>query len=121
MRFLYPQWNIATSDTSAALITAHYQQIADRLGYAVQPPLGMVQDWGSRFLTTQGQIGEAIELFRMNARNFPDVVEVHCTLGDTYARQGDDVQALACYETALALRRDDAQIQAKVQALRHKR
>jgi hypothetical protein len=42
MRFLYPEWDIAESDTSAALIKQHYHAIGVRLGYDGVPPLGLV-------------------------------------------------------------------------------
>jgi predicted alpha/beta superfamily hydrolase len=117
LRFLFPQWNIAETDSSAALIRRHYQQMSERLGYTVEPPFGLVRDWGGSFLRA-GKIDDAMEVFRVNVRNFPDSSHAHADLGNTYRTKGDKPNAIASYQKALALNPTDAEIEDKLAELR---
>jgi predicted alpha/beta superfamily hydrolase len=117
IRFIYPEWNIAPTDTTAALIKQHYRRLSGRLGYQVEPPMGMVNDWASRFLSDSKTIDDAIELFRLNTVNFPDSADAFGRLGDAYVRKGDKRAAATNYQKSLKLSPDNAQIQEKLKDL----
>jgi len=113
LRFLYPDWNIADTDTSAAKIRQHYKAISLRLGYDAQPGMGMVSDWGNGFLR-KGKMDDAIAMFQLNADNFPKSADVQVELGDALARKGDKAAAAIAYQKALALSPGNQAIAAKL-------
>jgi predicted alpha/beta superfamily hydrolase len=117
LRFLYPQWNKGDGDSTAALILLHYRRMSDRLGYDVQPPLGLVSGWANDFLRT-GKTADALLLYQLNARNFPRIAWVQTELAEAYVRSGDKTAAIAAYREALSLERDNKEIEAKLNALR---
>jgi predicted alpha/beta superfamily hydrolase len=94
LRFLYPRWNGGEGAESAAAIMAHYRQMSERLGYDVQPPLGLVNDW-----------------------NFPANPGTHIALADAYARSGAKADAINAYRDALRLAPTDRDVAAKIAAL----
>jgi predicted alpha/beta superfamily hydrolase len=117
LRFIYPNWNIAPTDTSATLIKQHYKELSERLGYRVEPPLGMVDDWALRFLNDPAKINDAIELYRLNAKNFPDSPDAYEHLGDAYVQKGDVQDAAASYRKALRLQPGNTQVRDKLERL----
>jgi pimeloyl-ACP methyl ester carboxylesterase len=121
MRYLYPEWDIAESDTSAALIKQHYQAITVRLGYDVEPPLGMVSDWGARFLRQPGKADDALEMFQLNVKNFPHVASVHQDLGEGYARKENMQEAISAYKRALELDPNNPAIAQRLKELQEKK
>jgi predicted alpha/beta superfamily hydrolase len=121
MRYLYPAWDIAESDTSAALIKQHYEAMAVRLGYSVLPPLGMVSDWGSDFLHQPGKVDDALELFQLNVRNFPRSASVYQDLGGGYAQEGKVQEAILAYRKALELDSKNSQIAQRLKELQEKK
>jgi len=116
LRFIYPQWDIAPTDTTAALIKKHYLRLSERLGYAVEPPLGMVSDWGYRFLN-DGKTDDAIELFQLNVKHFPASSDVYSNLGDAYVRKGDRSRARANYKKALELNPSSTETESKLKTV----
>jgi predicted alpha/beta superfamily hydrolase len=121
MRYLYPEWDIAESDTSAALIEQHYHAIGVRLGYDVQPPLGLVSDWGSDFLHQPGKTDDALELYLLNVKNFPRTASVYQDLGEGYAHKGNMHEAISAYKKALELAPNDSQIAQRLKDLQEKK
>jgi len=115
LRFLYPQWNPPEENRSAASIKRHYAAISNRLGYDVQPPLGMVSDWADEFLR-KGEIDDAMEMAQLNVHNFPTNAWAYASLGDVYLRKGDRAGAITAYKKAVGLAPQDADLKAKVDA-----
>ena len=116
LRFLYPQWSITETDTSAELIERHYQRFSERLGYSVQPPLGMVSDWGNGFLR-KGKTDDAIAMFRLNTQNFPNSSDAYLDLGNALAAKGDKVAAKDSYQKAQELSPSNSDIASKLKAV----
>jgi len=116
LRFLYPRWNAPEENRSPSSIRRHYAAISNRLGYAVQPPLGLVNDWADEFLR-RGKVEDAIAMARLNLRNFPDNAWVYGSLGDLYLRKGDSGEAVAAYRRAVDLAPTDDQLKAKLAAI----
>ena len=121
MRYLYTEWDIAETDTSAALIKQHYHAIGVSLASDVEPPLGMVSDWGARFLRQPGKADDALEVLKVNVKNFPRTASVHQDLGAGYAQTGNLQEAIAAYKQALALAPNDSQIAQKLKELQEKK
>jgi hypothetical protein len=115
LRFLYPEWNAPEEDRSAASIQRHYAALSSRLGYDVEPPLGLVSDWIEELLR-KGKLDDAMEMAQLNARNFPKDASVSATLGDVYLRNGNRAEAVAAYRKAVRLAPADDQLKAKLAA-----
>jgi len=115
LRFLYPQWNAPDENRSAASIRSHYAAISSRLGYDVQPPLGLVSDWADEFLR-KGKVDDAIEMARLNVRNFSLNAWAYASLGDAHLRKGDRAEAVAAFRKAVDLAPTDDQLKAKLAA-----
>ena len=113
LRFLYPEWNVSDEDRTAESIKSHYRKMSDRLGYDVQPPFGMVSDWGDDFLR-KGKFVDAIEVYRINVLNFPTNAAAQGSLGDAYLRKGDRASAQASYRRAVELAPDDQDLKARL-------
>ena len=116
LHYLYPQWNPPEENRTAASISRHYATMSSRLGYDVQPPLGLVGDWTDQFLR-KGMIADAIEMARINVRNFSTNAWAHASLGDAYHARGDNPAAIASYKKAVELAPDDKQIKNKLAAV----
>jgi predicted alpha/beta superfamily hydrolase len=115
LRFLYPQWYPPEEIRSAASIKSHYAAISSRLGYDVQPPLGLVGDWADEFLR-KGKVDDAIEIASLNVRNFPENAWAYASLGDAYLRKSDRAEAIVAYKKAVDLAPTDGELKAKLAA-----
>ena len=91
--------------------------MSERLGYDVQPPFGMVSGWGEDLLRRE-KFDDAIEVYRINAGNFPTSAAAHGQLGDAYLRKGDRASAVASYGRAVALAPEDKELKAKLDSAR---
>ncbi len=94
--------------------------MAVRLGYDVEPPLGMVSDWGARFLREPGKADDALEAYQLNVRNFPRSASVYQDLGEDYAQRGDMQKAVSAYKKALELAPNNSQIAQRFKELQKK-
>lgn len=113
LRFLYPQWNVEDPNRTAASVREHYRKMSDRLGYDVQPPFGLVSGWGDDLLRRE-KFDDAIEIYRINAKNFPASAAAHGQLGDAYLRKGDRAGAASSYRRAVELAPEDKELNAKL-------
>lgn len=117
LRFLFPQWNVEEANPTAESIRAHYRKMSDRLGYDVQPPFGLVTDWGDGLLR-RGKFADAIAVYRINVTNFPTNAAAHGQLGDAYLRKGDRASAMASYRRAVELAPEDKELKARLDSAR---
>jgi tetratricopeptide (TPR) repeat protein len=74
---------------------------------------------GDRLLNA-GLTHEALELFRLNTKLFPDAAGVYESLGDAYRTLGDKKAASGCYEKALQLNPGDRGVEEKLKRLENK-
>lgn len=116
LRYLYPAWFPPEENPNAAAINRHYAMMSSRLGYDVQPPLGLVGDWADRFLR-KGMVDDAIAMARINVRNFPTNASAHAALADAYRAKGDKAAAIAGYTKAIELAPGDPQFKDKLAAI----
>jgi len=63
-------------------------------------------------LLGKNKFDEAIKIFRLNTRNFPESANVYDSLGEAYERLGDKDNAVANYKNAVknAEKTDDANL-----------
>lgn len=83
-------------------LKAHYEKLAQRLGYPVLPPELVVNLIGYQALgRNNGR--EAIAIFRHNVALYPKSPNVHDSLGEALEKEGQKAEAAACYAQAVAL------------------
>lgn len=83
-------------------LKAHYERLAQRMGYPVPPPEGVVNTIGYQALARHNG-GEALAIFRHNAALYPDSPNVHDSLGEVLEKEGHQAEAAACYARAVEL------------------
>ena len=75
---------------------------------------------GDRFLKA-GLAHEALEIFRLNAKLFPDSAGVYKSLGDAHQALRDEKAAIGCYQKALQLNPGDRGVEEKLNRLGKKK
>lgn len=94
-----PQEVIAAGDV--ARIDAHFATLRARFGMPERTPEPILNFMGYGQL--QQDPAKAVEIFRENARRFPESANVYDSLGDGLMATGDVAGALAQYERAVQL------------------
>jgi tetratricopeptide (TPR) repeat protein len=78
-----------------------------------------VLNWlGYHFLTWWGRDAEAVEVFELNTRLFPQSANAFDSLGEAYRALGKLEQSIACYEKSLVLNPGNKDVQALIQQLK---
>lgn len=90
------------ADAESAL-NAHFDEVSSRMGYSVLPPEPLVNQLGYGFLR-QKMFAKARAMFAMNIRNYPKSFNVYDSMGDCYAAEGKNDEAIESYGKALELR-----------------
>ncbi|HXD29930.1 MAG TPA: alpha/beta hydrolase-fold protein [Pyrinomonadaceae bacterium] len=81
---------------------AHYQKLAQKFGYAIPVPEGLVNQIGYQYLGA-GKADEAIAAFKLNVEKYPNSANVYDSLGEAYERGGRLDLATPLYEKAQTL------------------
>jgi predicted alpha/beta superfamily hydrolase len=84
------------------LISDHYENISKHLGYTVLPPEEMLKGMGF-YLLSFGSTKNALSLFSLNVKNYPNSAGALETMGDYYASQKDNDKAAEYFKKSLAL------------------
>jgi len=85
----------------------HYAKLSQRAGYTIQIPEPTINLIGYRLMQT-GQLPQAIEVFKANVEAYPKSANVYDSLGEAYERSGSLDLALANYERAAVLGKENA-------------
>ena len=96
-------------------LTAHYQNVSRRMGYAMLPPEGMVNEMGYYYMQ-QGVKDKALSMFSLNIHNYPESANAYDSMGDYYSAQKDKDKAIASYKRSLELK-DNADTKKKLEKL----
>jgi len=120
IRFVYPNWHLAYNSSAfkktmnASIIKDHYAELSKIYGYEVIAPhdeLILI----SRFLRNDStRMKDAIDLLQYNAIHYPGSAINFETLGDTYLKAGDKMNARISYEKALAIEPSRVEIKEKI-------
>ena len=104
MRFIYPNWEPAETDTTTIQIEKHFQQLSSEYGYKILPPESFVNMVGyEQLMSSPGKINDAIDLFKLNIENYPNSFNVYDSMGDAFAQKGDKGKAISNYQKAIEL------------------
>lgn len=108
----HPDWN------QDAMLTAHYRQVSQRMGYTVLPPEDMVNELAYTLLEKH-QMPQALALFERNITNYPNSANAFDSIGDYYLAAGNKPQAIQAFSKSLSLG-DMKETRQKLDALRGK-
>lgn len=92
----HPDWN------QDAMLSAHYRQVSQRMGYTVLPPEDMVNELAYASLEKH-QLPQALALFERNITNYPNSANAFDSLGDYYLAAGNKPQAIEAFSKSLSL------------------
>ena len=92
----HPEWD------RDAVLTAHYQQVSQRMGYKVLPPEDMVNELAYACIEKH-QMAQALALFERNVANYPNSANAFDSLGDYYVAAGDKPQAIQAFSKSLSI------------------
>jgi hypothetical protein len=105
LRKVFDRWRLPVDSTgtfqgSFADFEKHFAALKDRMGYAVSPPEGTVNNVGYGALQS-GRIDDAIRYFELNVRNFPASANVYDSLGEGLEAAGKLESARERYAEAV--------------------
>lgn len=83
-------------------VEAHYKKLSARFNYDVLPPEPLINQLGYQLLG-QGQMEEAITVFKNNVARYPQSANVYDSLAEAYEKQGKLELARPNYEKAVQL------------------
>lgn len=87
----------------SAALGAHFESVSNRLGVTLLPPERFIDEWGYEMLYSQRDVDKAIELFLINATNFPESANVYVSLGEAYRVNGDTQLAIENLEKVIEI------------------
>ena len=98
-------------------VSAHFDEISNRLGVRLVPPGRAINDLGYALLYQLEDVDKAIELFEMNVGNFPTSFRAHGSLGEAYLAKGERALAIAQFEKAIELNPQDSDASLRLREL----
>ena len=96
---LFEGWRAPREADTLAKLMAHYQALSQRFGMDVRVPEQRLNGYGYQLLG-QGKMAEAIEVFELNIKLYPDSPNVYDSLGEALEKKGDLQQAHKNYAEA---------------------
>lgn len=85
-----------------SLLSVHFEMVSARLGYKMLPTEAMVNDMGYSMMGLH-KMDVAYALFKRNTDNYPQSANAWDSLGDFYADNGDNKNAITAYAKSLSL------------------
>jgi uncharacterized protein len=104
-RMIFDGWGMPVDPATEKLVGTlvdvkrHYAELAERLGFPVDPPEGIVNALGYQALGRK-EVLAALGFLRFNAATHPDSPNVYDSLGDALEANGDLAEALQSYSKA---------------------
>lgn len=95
-QYLDPSFNLDS------LLTTHFNNVGQHIGYRVAPPESFVNMYAYSFMWMK-QYDKALGLLKMNIDNFPNSSNVFNSMGDFLILTGDTTGAIENYEKSFKL------------------
>lgn len=102
----FPISNVIANPSLAA-VTAHFEDVSERMGVHIAPAEGIMNFLGYQLLYQAEDIDQAIEVFALNVSNYPKSFNVYDSLGEAYMVRGDTELAIENYEKSMVLNPDN--------------
>ncbi len=108
-----PSRRLSLDDPST--LRLHFDRISERLGVVLFPP----EAWVNRlaFTALRQDLDSAIELFKINAANFPDSYNAYESLGAGYEAKQETALAVESYQRSLELNPANENAKKRLRAL----
>lgn len=101
IKFSPSDWEDAQVDL-ANKIETHYKLVSEKFGFNVKPDESLINSLGYQFLS-MNQMDKSGNLFKLNARLYPESGNVYDSLGDYYAENNNKQKAIESYKKALSI------------------
>ena len=101
IRFIIEKWKPSKTDTTAEMVVKFYANRSKQSGFQELPPEHLINTMGYTCLSNPIKIDEAIKLFELNAKNYPESFTVFDSLGDGYSAKKDNAKAIKAYKKAI--------------------
>ncbi len=103
LQFIFDGWRMPRSafQDGYDAVEAHYRRLTARYGYPIPPPEAVVNNLGY-FNLGQGELDEAIRVFRKNVQSYPASANAYDSLGEALETQGDLAAAREQYALAVS-------------------
>ncbi|MBP6822845.1 MAG: alpha/beta hydrolase [Acidobacteria bacterium] len=102
LRKVFEGWQPTGNVNGLAQIEAHYKKLSARFGYTVLPPETMMNLFGYQ-LVGLGKQEEALAVFKLNVKNYPESANVYDSLAEFYEKTGKLDLAKPNYAKAVEL------------------
>ena len=111
LRFIFDYYKLKISNSELddpnfkldSLLTTHYNNVSEQIGYLVNPDESQVNGLGY-YMLSQKQFSKAEALFKLNIANFPETANCYDGLGDLYLAKGDNAKAIESFKKTLSLK-----------------
>lgn len=111
LRFIFDYYKLKIYDSELenpnfkldSLITTHYINISEQIGYFIKPNESQVNGLGY-YMLRQKQFIKAEALFELNIANYPESANCYDGLGDLYLAKGDKLKAIKSFKKTLSLK-----------------
>jgi predicted alpha/beta superfamily hydrolase len=107
LRFMFSYFKFHVNENiTAEQLTEHYRNVSAKLGFAMLPPEGRINDAGYYFLRSE-KYDQAFGFFDLNIRNYPGSRNAHDSMGDYYAAIDDKPKAIESFRKSLSIGEND--------------
>lgn len=102
LEMIYPDWKLNFNDPELTLtgVEEHYNGLTSKYGYEVAVPEYVINILGYAQVQ-QGNLEEAIKIFKINVEKFPNSANVYDSLGEGYENNGQYELAKKYYLLAI--------------------
>ena len=102
LEMIYPDWRVNYNDPDITLagVEEHYKGLTEKYGYTVAVPEFVINILGYAQIE-QGNLDEAIKIFKLNVEKFPNSANVYDSLGEGYENNGEFEEAKKYYLIAI--------------------
>lgn len=102
LRKVFEGWQLTGNVASVDQVETHYKKLSARFGYTVLPPEAMMNLFGYQ-LVALGKMDEAVAVFKLNVKNYPESANVYDSLAEFYEKTGKLDLAKPNYAKAVEL------------------
>jgi hypothetical protein len=114
LMFIFPDYYIFKNPNFSPeipFIEEFYKKVSDSYGMNITPPEYLIEMIGKYYLFENTDYAKAIELFKLNTKNYPDSYKAFDFLAKAYKASGDIDNAILNFKQSLKLNPNNIDIQ----------